>query len=115
MRKNAPGMVDYIDRVMYEREVIELGMKIAPTKTDVQMVAYRASKQIEKHQNPEEREIRAKHLADAKHEYEQTDEYKEKPVRIHYKKNPKQYVQTAINAYEQVKPGKRETTIEYEH
>lgn len=82
VRKNAPGIVDYIDRIMREREVIELGMKMAPTKTDVQMVAYRASKQIEQHQNPEEREIRAKHLADAKHEYEQTDEYKEKPKSV---------------------------------
>ena len=121
VRKNAPGIVDYIDRIMREREVIELGMKMAPTKTDVQMVAFRASKQIEKHPNPEEREIRAKHLADAKHEYEQTDEYKEKPnspldkeerpVRIKHKKNPKQYAQMAIQAYEQTKNQKVETSI----
>lgn len=124
VRKNAPGIVDYIDRIMREREVLELGMKMAPSKTDVQMVAFRASKQIEKHPNPEEREIRAKHLADAKHEYEQTDEYKEKPnspldkeerpVRIQYKKNPKQYVQIAIGAYEQGNPEKKEITIEFE-
>lgn len=121
VRKNAPGMVDYIDRIMREREVIELSMKMAPTKTDVQMVAFRASKQIEKHPNPEEREIRAKHLADAKHEYEQTDEYKEKPnspldkeekpVRIKHKKNPKQYAQIAIQAYEQTKKQKVEPMI----
>ena len=55
VRKNAPGIVDYIDRIMREREVIELSMKMAPTKTDVQMVAFRTSKQIEKHPNPEER------------------------------------------------------------
>ena len=121
VRKNAPGMVDTIDRIMREREVVELSMKMAPTKTDVQMVAFRASKQIEKHPNPEEREIRAKHLANAKHEYEQTDEYKEKPnspldkeerpVRIKHKKNPKQYAQMAIQAYEQTKNQKVEGTI----
>ena len=121
VRKNAPGIVDYIDRIMREREVIELGMKMAPTKTDVQMVAFRASKQIEKHPNPEEREIRAKHLADAKHEYEQTDEYKEKPnspldkeekpVRIKHYKNPKQYAQIAIQAYEKNNIQKVEVTI----
>ena len=69
VRKHASGMVDYIDRITCEREVIELSMKMAPTKTDVQMVAFRAAKQIVKHPIPEEREIRAKHLADAKHEY----------------------------------------------
>ena len=121
VRKNAPGMVNTIDRIMREREVIELSMKIAPTKADVQMVAFRASKQIEKYQNPEEREIRAKHLADAKHEYEQTDEYKEKPnspldqeekpVRMKHKKNPKQYAQIAIQAYEQTKKQKVEPMI----
>lgn len=79
IRKNAPGMVETIERIMREREMIELSMKIAPTKTDVQLAVFRASKQIEKHPDPEQREIRAKHLADAKHEYEQTEEYKEKP------------------------------------
>ncbi|WP_100401906.1 hypothetical protein [Bacillus sp. FJAT-42315] len=121
VRKNAPGIIDYIDRITREREVIELSMKMAPTKTDVQMVAFRASKQIENHQNPEEREIRAKHLADAKHEYEQTDEYKEKPnsplekqekpAMISYKPTRKQSIEMAKIAYEQVTPQKRENTI----
>lgn len=79
IRKNAPGMVDYIDRIMRDREMTELSMKSAPTKMDVQMVAYRAGKQFETYSG-EEGEIRAKHLADAKHEYEQTDDYKEKPA-----------------------------------
>lgn len=79
VRKNAPGMVDYIDRIMREREVIELSMKMAPSKAHVQIAAFRAAKDIEKHENPEEREIRMKHLADAKTEYEKTDEYKDKP------------------------------------
>ncbi|WP_332648162.1 hypothetical protein [Lysinibacillus sp. 54212] len=125
IRKNAPGMVDYIDRIQREREVIELGMKMAPTKTDVQMVAFRASKQIEKHHNPEEREIRAKHLADAKKEYEKTDEYKDKPnspldpynkkpIRVKQKKNPKQHAQIAIQAYENTKNQKVETTTIHE-
>ena len=125
VRKNAPGMVDYIDRITREREVIELSMKMAPTKTDVQMVAFRAAKQIEKHQNPEEREIRAKHLADAKHEYEQTDEYKEKPnsplekqektVKVSYKRNDKESFELAKVAYKQVNLGKKENTIQFEH
>ena len=124
VRKNAPGMVDYIDRIMREREVIELSMKMAPSKTDVQMVAFRAAKQIEKHEIPEEREIRAKHLADAKHEYEQTDEYKEKPnspldkqekpVKVRYKRSEKETLELAKVAYEQVKPQKKENTIQYD-
>ena len=124
VRKNAPGMVDYIDRITREREVIELSMKMAPTKTDVQMVAFRAAKKIEKHQIPEEREIRAKHLADAKHEYEQTEEYKEKPnsplekqekpVKVRYKRSEKETLELAKAAYEQVKPEKKENTIQYE-
>ena len=124
VRKNAPGIVDYIDRITREREVIELSMKMAPTKIDVQMVAFRAAKQIEKHQIPEEREIRAKHLADAKHEYEQTDEYKEKPnsplekqetpVKVSYKRSEKETLELAKVAYAQVKPEKKENIIQYE-
>lgn len=113
IRKNAPGMVEYIERIMREREIIELGMKLAPTKTDVHIVALHAAKQIEKHHNPEEREIRAKHLADAKHEYEKTDDYKDKPNspldeekksdQIKHKRNSTQYSHIAIQAYEQTK------------
>lgn len=124
VRQNAPGMVDYIDRLMREREVIELSMKMAPTKTDVQMVAFRASKQIEKHQIPEEREIRAKHLVDAKHEYEQTEEYKEKPnspldkqekpVKVRYKRSEKETLELAKTAYEPVKLEKKEPSIQHE-
>jgi len=79
IRKHAPGMVDYIERITREREIYEQGMKIAPTKADVQFVALVSSQQIQKDPNPEEREIRARHLADAKHEYEQTEHYKQKP------------------------------------
>ena len=124
VRKHAPGMVDYIDRIMREREVIELSMKIAPTKTDVQMVAFRAAKQIEKHQIPEEREIRAKHLVDAKHEYEQTDEYKEKPnspldkqekpATVRVKRSEQQTITLAKAAYEHVRPVKKENIIQHE-
>ncbi len=120
LRKNAPGIVDYIDRITREREVIELSMKIAPTKIDVQMVALHAAKQIEKH-HPEEREIRAKHLADAKNEYEQTDEYKDKPnnllekqkkpVKVRYKRSQKETLELAKVAYAQVKPEKKENTF----
>lgn len=109
IRENAPGMVDYVERITKEREVTELAMKMAPTKTDVQFVAYQAAKQIEKEPNTEERLVRAKHLADAKHQYEQTDEYKEKPnTPLDQRKNPmykKQTIRTnetvhiALNAY----------------
>lgn len=124
IRKNAPGMVDYIDRIMREREIIELGMKMAPSKTEVQMVVIRAAKQIEKHPNPEEREIRAKHLADAKHEYEQTEEYKEKPNSIldrenkrkpiRTKKEPKQSIQIAQASYEKTDKLKSQVKMEFE-
>lgn len=109
---------------MREREVIELSMKMAPTKTDVQMVAFRAAKQIEKHQIPEEREIRAKHLVDAKHEYEQTEEYKEKPnspldkqekpVKVRVKRSEKETLELAKTAYKPVKLEKKEPSIQHE-
>jgi len=78
LRKHAPGIVDYIQRISQQREIIELGMKAAPTKSDVQLVAFHAAKLIERYPKPEEREILARHLADAKNKYEQTEEYKEK-------------------------------------
>lgn len=112
LRKKAPHMANYVERITREREAIELSMKAAPTKTDVQMVALHAAKQIEKYPNSEEREIRAKHLADAKHEYEKTDEYKEKPnspiemkeepAKKRYKTKRKPQFERAIVAYEQV-------------
>lgn len=124
LRIHAPGMVGYIERIMREREIIELSMKMSRTKTDVQMVALSSAKQIEKCPNPEEREIRAKQLADAKHEYEKTDEYKEKPnspldkekkhKKIRYKQNKQQTIELAKIAYKRVKTQKRENTIEYD-
>lgn len=113
LQNNAPAMVGYIDRIQKEREVIEFGMKMAPTKADVQMVTYRAAKQIEKYQDPAEREIRARHLADAKHEYEQTEEYKEKPnspldkqeKQTYFKvKSQKPSYNITIEAYKKYKP-----------
>lgn len=110
IRQNAPGIMDYVDRIMRERDMIERSMKAAPSKTDVQMVVYRTSKQIEKDPDPDIREVRAKHLADAKQEYEQTDDYKkkpnsplekeERPLKVRYKKNPKHYEQIAIQTYD---------------
>lgn len=112
VRKNAPGMRDFIDRIMREREMIEMSMRQAPSKTDVQMVVYRASKQIEREPNADLKELRAKHLADAKQEYEQTNDYKEKPnspldreqraVRLAKEKKPKPYNPVAIASYEKV-------------
>lgn len=110
IRQNAPGIMDYVDRIMRERDMIERSMKAAPSKTDVQMVVYHKSKQIEKDPDPDIREVRAKHLADAKQEYEQTDDYKkkpnsplekeERPLKFRYKKNLKHYEQIAIQTYE---------------
>lgn len=124
VRKNAPGMVDYMDRIMREREIIELTMQSAPSKTEVQMVAFRAGKQIEKYYTGEEREIRARHLADAKHEYEKTDHYKEKPntpldepnrqKRSSYKLSEKQQMQRAVHVYSDSRVEKKEPIITYE-
>lgn len=110
VRKNAPGITDYIVRIMREREVIELAMKSAPSKTDVQITTIRFAKQIEKHPNPEEREIRAKHLADAKQQYEQTEEYKNKPntpldiqkrkVKVKHEESLQQSANFVIKAYQ---------------
>lgn len=79
LRIHAPGIVPFIERIAREREMIERSMKMARSKAEVQMVVYHAAKLIDKCTIPEEREIRAKQLADAKQEYEKTEEYKEKP------------------------------------
>jgi len=112
MYQNAPGHMDFINRIQRERELTELSMRLAPTKVDVQLVTIRSAKQIEKDPNPETREIRLKHLANAKLEYEQTEEYEEKPNSpmdkeeispkvFKKKKNElKQLTQTALQAYE---------------
>lgn len=121
LRIHAPGIIPFIERIAREREIIERGMKMARSKTEVQMVVYHAAKLIDKCTIPEEREIRAKQLADAKQEYEKTEEYKEKPnnpleeekktIKIRYKqKQPAKMLKTA---YEQVKLQKSESTIEY--
>ena len=110
VRKHAPGMRDVIDRVMREREVIEMSMRQAPSKTEVQMVAYRASRQIEKDTDAGMKELRAKHLTDAKYEYEQTEEYKVKPnsplerdaqpARVAVKNGSRPYMSVAVASYE---------------
>ncbi|MER2190392.1 MAG: hypothetical protein ABS951_05480 [Solibacillus sp.] len=110
IRKNAPGQMHYIDRIMREREMMELSMRMAPSKMEVQTAILRISKNIEK--GPEEdREVLTKHLMDAKQEYEKTDEYREKPnspldreerpLRVKYKKNPQ--IALGLQTYEQPK------------
>jgi len=121
VRKNAPGITDYINQIMREREVMELAMKSAPSKTDVQITTIRFVKQIERHPIPEEREIRAKHLADAKHTYEQTEEYKnkpnttldkkKKPVQVKHDETSKQSTTVVLEAYEKASLKKVEIAI----
>jgi len=53
-------------------------MRTAPTKADVQMVATLAVKHIAKNSLPEDRDLLAMHLTDAKRRYEKTDEYRKK-------------------------------------
>lgn len=79
IRKHAPDKYEYVSRIMSKRDLFEQNMRIAPTKSDVQITAFIIAKQIEKHTILEEREVLARHLIDAKREYEQTDEYKAKP------------------------------------
>lgn len=110
IRKYAPEMYEHVSRIMRRREMFEQSMKTAPTKMDVQITVSLNVKQIEKDSLPEDREVLARHLADAKHEYEQTDEYKEKPnslmdnkvrkARVRQKKNPGQRLQFVIQVYE---------------
>lgn len=77
--KNAPASVDRILRITAEREQTETMMRMSKSKTDVQLVVFQASKVIDKSPDPEEKLVRAKHLQDARLEYEKTEEYKEKP------------------------------------
>ena len=124
IRKHAPGMVEYIDRIMKEREVLELSMKMAPSKSDVQMVAFRAAQNIEKHYSGEEAEIRSKHLVDAKQQYEKTDEYKEKPnspldrqkkkIKLNFAQNEQQTRIIAKAAYEGVRKMTKQKPVQSE-
>ena len=79
IRRHAPAMVEHVERVSQEREVVEQSMRMAPSKSDVQMVALSAANHIRKQAKGDDAITRANHLADAKHEYEKADEYKEKP------------------------------------
>lgn len=80
IRKHAPGMMDYVHRIMRKRELMERSMKIAPTKYHVHMVAFQSTSFIEKEPSQEDRITLFHHLKDAKREYEKTDEFKEKPT-----------------------------------
>lgn len=114
LRIHAPGRIDSIEQVSREREVLELSMRSAPSKMEVQLVAARAAGRIAKHPNSEEGITLALHLSDAQHEYMKTDEYQRKPAgpaakQPEYPPGPspseKQfwYVSMAITAYERAK------------
>ena len=79
VRRNAPGMIDNIEQIAREREIVEQGMRMAPTKMDVQIVVYQASQHISNNKSSEELSVRAMQLADAHREYMQTKEYEDKP------------------------------------
>lgn len=79
LRRHAPGMIDWIERISREREALEQGMRMAPTKTDVQKVVLHAMKPISGRLSAEEEVVRVRHLADARIEYMKTLEYRDKP------------------------------------
>jgi hypothetical protein len=112
LRRNAPGKIDEIERVMREREVVEQSMRFAPTRLDVQMVAARAMKSAAGPPYSADGALRARHIADAQYEYMKTDEFREKPVgpfdRRPRKTGPYpdktiQYLTTVVFAYERAK------------
>lgn len=119
IQKHAPGAVEYIDRIMREREMMELSMRLAPSKMDVQTAVIRIAKNIEKRPDAQEREVLMKHLADAKQTYEQTDEYKEKPnspldreeglPRLKFNKRP--VTERVLQLYEQQTKKTIETSV----
>ena len=116
IRKNAPGQMEYIDRIMREREMMELSLRMAPSKMDVQITTLRIAKNIEKHQDVEERKVLMNHLRDVKMTYEKTEEYKEKPntpldrneVRIRTKFKMKPKTETVKQAYDYLEGKKKD-------
>lgn len=114
LRRNAPGMIDQIERIAREREFVEQSMRVAPSKMDVQNVVLLAIQQTAKHHSYEDRIIRALQIADAQYNYMQTKEYKDKPnsdldnrkklaSSRRIEKSPMQHTIMAIVAYEQAK------------
>lgn len=114
LRRNAPGMIDHVERISSEREVVEQSMRFATSKADVQNVVLLALSQIAMHQSSEERAIRTMQLTDAQFTYMQTDEYKEKPNRFidqrakristpPMEKSLLHHKNMALNAYEHAK------------
>lgn len=79
IRKHAPDQMETIIRITREREMTKMLMSQAASKNDVQMVVLSASQQIKNSPSASDRELRMKHLQNAKYEYEKTEEYKKKP------------------------------------
>ncbi|MEG0450491.1 MAG: hypothetical protein RR595_11600 [Lysinibacillus sp.] len=109
--KNAPASVDRILRMSAEREQNEMMMRMARTKSDTLQVPIYAANAIKKtSQSAGDALTRTNQLQDAVHEYQKTDEYKEKPntasdIRTKKKsKKPILYAESALwtaakNAY----------------
>jgi len=79
LRAHAPGQIDWIERVAHERAALELGMRSARTKTDVQMTVLLAADRGTLRRNAEEHIVRVRHYLDAQAQYMKTAEYRNKP------------------------------------
>jgi len=79
LRLHAPGEIEWIERIAAEREMLEQHMRLAPTRTDVQMLVLLATHRNVRNESAEHRLARARQFADAQSRYMLTDEYRNKP------------------------------------
>ena len=78
--EHAPNFAPFVEKIIQERSILENKMQLAPTQPAVQYIIFTAIKQLKQLAIPQEREIRIKHLENAKLEYFQTNDYLSKPV-----------------------------------
>ena len=80
IRLNDPQQLSAIEQTMRERRMMEMMMRMARTKTDVDMAVVRTSSAIsQSSMSREQKDAMQKHLKDVQKNYEQSEEYAQKP------------------------------------
>lgn len=80
LRLHAPDKMVEVEKTMRERRMMEIAMRMASTKSDVDMTIVRLSSAISKSSMLSgEKEVLMNHLKDVQKQYEKTKEYEQKP------------------------------------
>lgn len=80
LRLHAPDKMVEVEKTMRERRMMEMAMRMASTKSDVDMTVVRLSSAISKSSmSSAEKESMMNHLKDVQKQYEKTKEYEQKP------------------------------------